>query len=148
MTNLHPMGQSSLVNRKMTRSISAYLSRSILEWWMFEPHLESYAGICEEELLGAFLSVAVEIARLAVKNIKIPNARDGEPSFVLRYCHHQYHFPGAPPEFIAGEILKRLNHEEWAALATAFIVPTWIEQAVIDWAQSQSLTLKSVEESE
>ena len=115
---------------------------------MFEPHLESYAGICEEDLLGAFLSVAVEIARLTVKNIKIPNARAGEPSFVVRYFHQQKHFTGQKPEFTTGKNQKPSNQEKWAALTTAFIVPAWIEQAVIDWAQSQGLALKSVEDRE
>lgn len=143
MSSQHPMGRSSLENRKLTRNISAALTQSIFGWWMFEPHLARYADITNEDLQGAFLAAALEMARLVVKNIKIPDSHAGDPSFLMKHCNHPYHFPSAPAEFIGTEILKRLSHEEWAALATAFIVPGWLEQAIIEWAQSQNLTFNS-----
>lgn len=148
MSSQHPMDRSNLVKRKLTRNISAVLTQSIFGWWMFEPHLETYAGVTKEDLQGAFLSAALEIARLVVKNIKIPDCSAGAPAFLNDHCEHPYYFPSAPAEFVGTEILKRISHDEWAALATAFIVPGWFEQAIIEWAQLQNLSLKAPEEVE
>ena len=147
MSNQHPMGRSGLENRKLTRNISATLARSIMGWSMFEPHLTSYTGVCIDDLQGAFLSAALEVARLVVKNVEIPQPRAGTPSFVEKYCDHQYFRPTAPAEFVCAAILSRISHEEWAALATAFIVPAWLESTIIDWANSQCLPLNKHETS-
>lgn len=147
MSNQHPMGRSVLENRKLTRNISACLVRSIMGWWMFEPHLASYAGVNSDDLQGAFLSVALEMAKLIVKNVEIPPSNDGAPSFLEKHCDHPYFFPSAPTEFVGAAILKRISHDEWAALGSAFIVPGWFESAIIDWANSQSLPLNNHEAS-
>lgn len=146
MSNQHPMGRSGLENRKLTRNISASLVRSIMGWWMFEPHLASYAGVNRDDLQGAFLSVALEMAKHIVKNVEIPESSAGAPSFLEMHCDHPYFFPNAPAEFVGAAILKRISHEEWAALATAFILPGWFESAIIEWAQSQSLPLNTHDE--
>lgn len=141
MSNQHPMGRSGLENRKLTRNISACLVTSIMGWWMFEPHLASYAGVDREDLQGAFLSVALEMAKLVVKNVEISQSGSGAPTFLEQHCEHPYFFPSAPEKFVGAAILKRISHDEWAALATAFVVPAWFESAIIEWAQSQGLQL-------
>jgi hypothetical protein len=139
------MGRSGLENRKLTRNISANLVRSIMGWWMFEPHLERYAGVDKDDLQGAFLSVALELAKFVVRNVEIPQASAGASSFVEKHCDHPYFFPHAPDAFVGAAILKRISHDEWAALATAFIVPGWFESAVVEWAISQGLRLAKQE---
>jgi hypothetical protein len=141
MSNQHPMGRSGLENRKLTRNISACLVRSIMGWSTFEPHLESYTGVNSEDLRGAYLFLALEMAKLAVKNVEIPLPKDGIPSFLDKHCDHPYFFPTAPEVFMGAAILKRMTHDEWAALASAFIVPGWLEPAITDWAVAQRLPL-------
>lgn len=140
MSNNHPMGLSDLENRKLVRNISAALATSFYAWYMFEPHLSSYAGISTQDLQGAFMSAAVAIAKVVVKNCEI-STHVSTPSFVTTYCEEPFHFPRMPADFIGAPFLQRVTHAEWAAMGTALMVPAWLEQATLEWAQTQGLKL-------
>lgn len=146
MSTQHPMGLSSLESRKQLRNITAYLARSFVGWYWFQPHLSRYAGIDDDDLQGALLSAAVATAKIIVKRIKIPCVRDQTKSSVISHFDHPFHFPSMPDEFIGSAILERVTHTEWAALGTALLTPVWLESAIVDWARTQNLTLISVVE--
>ncbi|MGE8063865.1 hypothetical protein [Pseudomonas sp. NPDC089569] len=142
MSNNHPMGLSDLETRKLVRNVSAAVANSFYAWYMFEPHLTHYTGISTQDLQGAFMSAAVAIAKIAVKNYEICSRESNGPSFVATYCEQPFHFPRMPADFIGAPFLERVTHAEWAALGTALIVPSWLEQSIQEWAQAQGLKLK------
>ena len=136
----HPMGLSDLEIRKLTRNITAAVATSFYSWYMFEPHLSHYTGISTQDLQGAFMSAAVAIAKVVVKNCLI-STHASMPSFVATYCEEPFHFPRVPDDFIGAPFLRRVTHAEWAALGTALLVPAWLEEATLEWAQAQGLKL-------
>ncbi|MDF9778938.1 hypothetical protein [Pseudomonas baetica] len=141
MSNSHPMGISDLEYRKRVRNISAAIANSFNGWNIFEPHLCSYTGITPEDLHGAYMSVAVAIAKIVANRV----VTTATPSFVAQHCDHPFHFPRMPAEFIGAPFLQRVSHAEWAAIGTALMIPTWLEQSILEWAKTQGLKLMATE---
>lgn len=139
MSDSQTIGYSRLEYRKRVRNVSAALASSLFGWNTFEPHLCTYTGMSPEDLHGAYMTVAVAIARIVANHI----VTDATPYLVAQHCDHPFHFPGMPVNFIGTAFLHRVSHAEWAAIGTALMIPTWLEESILEWANAQGLKLNS-----